>query len=274
MKKVAIQGVKGAFHEIAARQYFNQEEIDIIPCNTFKDLFLSMKNSVADCAVMAIENTVAGGLLPNYALLQQSSYEITGETNLRIMQNLLALPGQNIEDIKEVSSHYMAIAQTRDYFSKYPHIKITESEDTAISARDIAENNRLGKGAIASELAAEIFGLDILAKSIETHKKNYTRFLIIEKHAVVSSEINKASLCFSLPHEKGSLSKVLSMFTYYDINLTKIQSLPQIGKEWQYFFYVDLVFDSYEMYKQAISAVRPLIKDLKILGEYEKAIEI
>lgn len=271
MTKVAIQGVKGAFHEIAARQYFN-EEIDIVPCKTFKDLFLSMKNSVADCAVMAIENTIAGGLLSNYSLLQQSSYKITGETYLRIKQNLLTLPGQKIEDITEVYSHHMAIAQTRKFFTKYPNIKLIESDDTALSARQIAENKEMNKGAIASELAAEIFGLNILAKGIETHKRNYTRFLVIEKQAVVRTEINKASLCFSLPHEKGSLSRVLSILAYYEINLSKIQSLPMLGMEWQYFFYADLTFASYEMYRQALLAIRPLITDLRILGEYRKRI--
>lgn len=274
MKKVAIQGVKGAFHEIAARQYFCTEDIEIIPCNTFEDLFLSMQNSIADCAVMAIENTVAGGLLPNYALLQQSPYTITGETYLRIKQNLMALPGQDIMDIKEVYSHYMAIAQTRKYFAKYPHIKLIESEDTALSAKEIAENKSIGKGAIASELAADIFGLEIMAKSIETYKQNYTRFLIVEKEEKNDIYKNKISLCFSLKHEIGSLSRVLSLFTYYGINLTKIQSLPMPSKEWQYLFYVDLVSESYDMYKQAISAARPLITDLKVLGEYEKAIEI
>ena len=274
MKKVAIQGVNGAFHEIAARQYFKSEEIDIIPCATFKDLFLSMDNSIADCAVMAIENTVAGGLLPNYALLQQSTYTITGETYLRIKQNLLALPGQSIEDIKEVHSHYMAIAQTRSFFNKHPHIKLIESDDTALSARQISENKEKNKGAIASELAAEIFGLEILAEGIETHKKNFTRFLVIEKEKIIKRENNKASLCFSLPHKRGSLSSVLSILAYYEMNLSKIQSLPLVGKEWQYLFYADLVFESYEMYRKSLWAIKPLITDLKILGEYEKAIEI
>lgn len=273
-KKIAIQGINGSFHEIAARQYFKNQDIEIIPCNSFKELFLSMQNSIADSAVMAIENTVAGGLLPNYALLQQSAYRITGETFIRIKQNLLALPGQSIEDINEVSSHYMAIAQTRNFFNNYPDIKLTESEDTALSARSIAENGEINKATIASELAAELFGLEILAEGIETHKNNYTRFLIIEKENKENTEIDKASLCFSIPHEKGSLSKVLSILTYYNINLTKIQSLPLVGKEWQYQFYIDLVFDSYDMYKQSISAIKPLIRDLRILGEYAKAIEI
>jgi len=274
MKKVAIQGVRGAFHEIAARQYFESMEIEIVPCITFCDLFTAMQSGTADCAIMAIENTVAGGLLSNYTLLQESDYRINGETYLRIQQNLLVLNGQTIDDLEEVHSHHMAIAQTRQFFSNYPHIKLIESDDTALSAQQIADNKETKRGAIASELAAEQYGLHVLARSIETHKKNFTRFLVIEKDCKILENTDKASLCFSLPHEKGSLAKVLSIFSYYDINLTKIQSLPKLGEEWHYLFYVDIVYDKYQKYSQAVSAIKPLTINFQVLGEYKKAITI
>lgn len=270
-KRIAIQGVSGAFHEIAARQYFKGINIDIIPCIKFEDLFTAINNNDADCAIMAIENTVAGGLLSNYTLIQESNYKIVGETYIRIQQNLLALEGQTIEDIKEVHSHYMAIAQTRAFFSKYPNIKLVESDDTALSAMSISAKKEKNIGAIASTLAAEKYGLSVLAHGIETHKKNYTRFLIIEKEENSYSYKNKSSISFSLPHIIGSLSEVLSTLSSYDINLTKIQSLPKMGNEWEYIFYIDIVYNKYEDYKQAILEIESLCTNLKILGEYTKA---
>lgn len=269
MTKIAIQGVHGCFHEQAARLYYGND-IDVRECLSFEDLFTSLDAGEAEGAIMAIENTVAGGLLPNYSLLHKHGRKIKGEVFIRIRQNLMALPGQKIEDIAEVRSHYMAIAQTREFFRQYPHIRLVESEDTAKSAAEIARNQQSGVGAIASSLAAELFGLDILQSEIETHKQNFTRFLILDDHISVSeNEIDKASICFTLPHKTGRLSHVLSIFSFYDLNLTKIQSLPIPGKEWQYFFYVDLKFDHYERYREAMAAANPLVEDMMEMGEYK-----
>ena len=268
-KKIAIQGVHGCFHEQAARLYYG-DDIDVLECLNFEDLFVGLERKEAEWAVMAIENTVAGGLLPNYALLHKYGKQIKGEVFLRIQQNLMALPGQRIEDIREVHSHYMAIAQTREFFKQFPHIRLIESEYTAKSAADIAREGRMHTGAIASVLAAELFGLEVLQESIETHKQNFTRFLIVDDRIeVVENDINKSSICFTIPHKKGRLSQILSIFAFYDLNLTKIQSLPIPGKEWQYFFYVDLKFDDYAHYREAMNAVNPLVEDVKIMGEYK-----
>jgi prephenate dehydratase len=222
---------------------------------------------------MAIENTVSGGLLPNFELLRKYDRKIKGEVFLRIKQNLMALPGQVIREIKEVRTHYMAINQTREFFKDYPWIRLVESEDTAKSAADVAQNGLVGVGAVASELAAELYSLEILAEGIETYKQNYTRFLILDDGLEVDRDrINKASWCFTLCHKPGSLAHVLTILSFYDMNLTRIQSLPIPGQEWQYFFYVDIKFEDYLRYSQALSAVRPLMEDLNILGEYIAAI--
>lgn len=269
MTKIAIQGVHGCFHEQAARLFYGKD-IEVCECLSFEELFTSLDAGRAEGAIMAIENTVAGGLLPNYSLLHKHGRKIKGEVFIRIQQNLMALPGQKIEDISEVRSHYMAIAQTREFFKHYPHIRLVESEDTAKSAADIAARQQLKTGAIASELAAELFGLEILQREIETHKQNFTRFLILDDHIQVQEkDIDKASICFTLPHKTGRLSQVLSIFSFYDLNLTKIQSLPIPGKEWQYFFYVDLKFDHYERYREAMVAVNPLVADMVEMGEYK-----
>lgn len=276
MSRVAIQGVKGCFHEQAARLFYEehgQVVPEIVECLTFDDLYRSMNDGVADAAVMAIENTVSGGLLPNFELLRKYNRQIKGEVFLRIQQNLMALPGQTIEDIKEVRTHYMAINQTREFFKDYPWIRLVESEDTAKSAAEVAENGLKGIGAIASVLAAELYGLDMIAESIETYKQNFTRFLIFDDALQVDKEkINKSSMCFTLSHTPGSLAHVLTILSFYGMNLTRIQSLPIPGQEWQYFFYVDIKFDDYVRYEQALSAVRPLMEDLRILGEYTSAI--
>ena len=275
-KKVAIQGFSGCFHEQAARMFYGEREgvcPEIVECATFDGLYSSLNAGQADAAIMAIENTVSGGLLPNFELLRKYDVKIKGEVFLRIRQNLMALSGQTIEDIKEVRTHYMAINQTRAFFSEYPHIRLVESEDTAKSAADIAREGLRGIGAVASELAAELYGLEILKPGIETYKQNFTRFLILDDSLQVpEQEIDKVSMCFTLPHKSGSLAQVLTILSFYDMNLTRIQSLPIPGREWQYFFYVDIKFDSYERYRQALTAVRPLMEDLNILGEYRAAI--
>ena len=275
-KKIAIQGVKGCFHEQAAREFYaghGHVVPDIVECLTFDGLYKAVDAGEADAAVMAIENTVSGGLLPNFELLRKHEHKIKGEVFLRIQQNLMALPGQSIEDIKEVRTHYMAINQTREFFKDYPWIRLVESEDTAKSAADVALGGLYGVGAVASTLAAEMYGLDILAESIETYKQNFTRFLILDDSLEVErGDINKASMCFTLSHVPGSLAHVLTILSFYGMNLTRIQSLPIPGQEWQYFFYVDIKFDDYLRYEQALAAVRPLMEDLDILGEYASAI--
>lgn len=276
-KKVAIQGGFGAFHEIAAKQFF-EEELEIVPCETFIDVFESLCKKEVDFATVAIENTIAGSLLTNYSLLRESGMGIVGETNLHITQNLMALPGQSIQDITEVYSHPIAIQQSRVFFKDYPNMKLIESVDTALSAKDIKDKNLKGAAAIGSTLAAEMYGLEILESGIETNKKNFTRFLIIGNEQDLESKglfkkdvVNKSSLCFSLPHEEGSLSSVLAILAFYKISLTKIQSVPIVGYEFEYFFYIDLYFENLEKYRQSITAISPLIKNLKILGEYKKA---
>ena len=276
MKRVAIQGIKGCFHEQAAYLFYEREGLskpEIVECSSFVNLYRQMDAGAADAAIMAIENTVSGGLLPNFELLRKYDRKIKGEVFLRIKQNLMTLPGQKIEDLREVRSHYMAINQTRKFFEDYPDIRLVEYGDTAKSAADVVKNGVKGVGAIASDHAAEIYGLEIIAEGIETHKQNFTRFLILDDSLQVDqSKINKASMCFTLPHKPGSLTHVLTILSFYDMNLTRIQSLPIPGQEWQYFFYVDIKFEDYERYTQALSAVKPLMTDLNILGEYQSAI--
>ena len=276
MKRVAIQGIKGCFHEQAAYLFYENEGFakpEVVECSSFEQLYKEMGAGNADAAVMAIENTVSGGLLPNFELLRKYDRKIKGEVFLRIEQNLMTLPGQKIENLHEVRSHYMAINQTRPFFNDYPDIRLVEYGDTAKSAADIVKTGVKGVGAIASKLAAEIYGLEIIAEGIETYKQNYTRFLILDDSLEVDkAKINKASMCFTLPHKPGSLTHVLTIMSFYDMNLTRIQSLPIPGQEWQYFFYVDIKFDNYERYIQALSAVKPLMTDLNILGEYEAAV--
>ncbi|MCR5571666.1 MAG: prephenate dehydratase [Bacteroidales bacterium] len=283
MKKVAIQGFSGCFHEQAARDFYcagtagsarPAEDIAIVACATFDDLFQALAEGRADAAVMAIENTISGGLLPNFDLLRRNPLPVKGEIYLQIRQNLMALPGQRREDIREVRTHYMAINQTRAFFEREcPWIKMVESEDTAGSAAEIAREGLRGVGAVASELAAREFGLEILAPGIETFHDNFTRFLILDDAIrVPQADVDKASLCFTLPHKPGSLAHILTILSFYDMNLTRIQSLPIPGKRWQYFFYIDIKFASYERYTQALSAVRPLIDDLRVLGEYTAAL--
>ena len=274
--KVAIQGIPGANHEIAARAYFEQKKVEVVPCHTFQEVFDVMHKHSDVQGIMAIENTLVGSLLPNYTMLRESGFYIHGEHKLRIKHHLMALPGQTIQDIREVHSHPMAIAQCEAFFKDYPHIKLIESEDTAYSAKYIAENKIKSMGAIASSLAAQLYDLEIIERGIETNKHNYTRFLIIgqddkiEKAELLEqNRINKSSIVFSLPHEEGSLSKVLTILAFYNINLTKIQSLPVVGVEWEYLFYIDVMYNDYERYLQALDAIRPLCKKMRILGEYE-----
>ena len=256
---VAIQGYSGCFHEEAARRFYSGltgQFPQIVECPTFESLYTAMSEGRATSAVMAIENTISGGLLLNFDLLRKHGKKIKGEVYLPIHQNL------------------MAIHQTRRFFRKQcPWINLVESEDTAKSAIDIARDRLMGVGAVASKLAAEQNGLEILAEGIETYKDNFTRFLVLDDYLEIpEKDINKSTLCFTLPHTPGSLSHILAILSFYELNLSRIQSLPIPGQRWQYFFYADLRFETYERYCQAISAIRPLLVDLDVLGEYQSAL--
>lgn len=272
MKRIAIQGGYGAFHELAAQKYFQDDEIEILPRDTFRDLLLSIEDQKSDYGIMAIENSLAGSILPNYNLLKDTQMKVVGEVYLRIQQNLVAYPGVGISEIREVYSHPMAILQCRKFFEQYPHIRLVESADTALSAKDISDSKATDSGAIASRFAADKYGLNILEEGIETNKMNYTRFLIITENGSGSdkSQVNKSSIHFALAHKIGSLSKILSIFSFYEINLAKIQSMPIIGEDWEYLFYVDLEINDYEMYLKSLEAIRPFTSGLIVMGEYIK----
>lgn len=275
MKRVAIQGIAGSFHDIAAREYFKDEEIEIVPCETFAQVFQTMKSDTSLISLVAIENTIAGSLLQNHQLLKNSGLKIAGEHKLRIKHNLVAIAGQSVEDIKEVYSHPIALMQCGEFLGQNKGIKAIEYDDTASSAKMVAELNETGKAAICGEEAAQIYGLEILAKGIETNKRNFTRFLVLADPWMVDDlnqkkQPNKASLAFVLPHEEGSLAQILSILSYYKMNLTKIQSMPIIGHEWEYEFFVDLRFEDYLRFKQSLDAIGPLTKGLTILGEYQE----
>ena len=268
--KIAIQGEAGCFHEVAARQYFNYDEIEIVPCSTF-DLELStLKGGDADFAVMAIENARSGSILYNYTLIRESGMKILGEHNLRIRQNLMALPGQLITDIREIRSHPIALAQCMTFLNQFPGMTLIESNDTAGSAKQISENKVKGVAAIAPSHAADIYGLEILAPGIETYKQNYTRFLVVGNEEKGNTRGNKVSICFSTGHKPGSLAKVLVKLAELEINLSKIQSVPRLNGEWEYMFYLDL-----ELNKNTKSDIIKRVLDkytsnLEILGVYFK----
>ena len=273
MRKVAIQGIDGSYHDIAARKYFEGEEIEIIGCKTFRDVISAIKNDPDIIGLMAIENTIAGSLLQNHELIREGGLSIVGEYKLRISHSLVALPGSKLEDIVEINSHPIALMQCADFLDTLPNVKVVEKGDTAMSARWISENKLTGHAAICGKLAAEIYHMEILAEGIETNKRNFTRFLVLADRWNVDDLLrgvqkNKSSIVFALPHTSGSLSKVLSVLSFYDMNLSKIQSLPIIGREWEYLFYIDLTFTDYTRYKQALDAIIPLTKDFRILGEY------
>ena len=273
MKRIAIQGIKGSYHDMAAHYFFENEEVGLICCSTFEQVFEAVRNDSTVLGMAAIENTIAGSLLHNYELLCESGLTIIGEHKLRISHSLLCLPDDDLQDITEVNSHPVALMQCREFLSRHPHIKVVEAEDTAGSAEAISRLQLHGHAAICSKFAAPLYGMKVLDEGIETNKHNFTRFLVFcqPQRANLLRDIrrvNKASVVFILPNESGSLSQVLSILSYYKQNLTKIQSLPLVGKEWQYMFYIDLSFDDYTRYSQSIDAITPLTQELKILGEY------
>jgi prephenate dehydratase len=268
--KISIQGEAGSFHEAAAREYFSSETIDIIPCSTFDQTIDAARTGAADFAVMAIENARAGSILYNYTLIRESGLKILGEINLRIKQNLMGLPGQSIEDIREIWTHPIAISQCMTFLNQHQHILLIESEDTAASAREISEKKLKGIGAIASSGAAKLYGLEILAEGIETYKQNYTRFLVIGHKSMGKRYGNKTSVCFSLNHKPGSLASVLVRLGELGINLTKIQSVPRLNGGWEYMFYLDLEIPEGTNMELIENEIIEYSTDLEVLGVYTK----
>lgn len=268
--RVAIQGITASFHEVAAQTYFG-ESIDAVECLSFHQLCESLKNGYSDYAVMAIENSIAGSILPNYFLLQSYHFSIIGELYLPIHMHLLALPGVKLTDIKTIESHPMAIRQCTDFLFALKGVEIRESDDTALSAKRVKELKLKETAAIANEFAAKKFGLQILEKRIETNKKNFTRFLVLSKRSNGAADSNKASLCFEVANEVGSLADALTTFKDNSINLTKIQSIPIIGKPSEYSIHIDVEWRRRKNYDDAMRQVLRQVKNLNVLGEYRKA---
>ncbi len=267
---ITIQGYEGSFHQEAARLFFGKE-VAIIPCATFREVVkIGADKKQSNGAVMAIENSIAGSILPNYILLQKSNLKIVGEVYLQIKQNLMVNPGVKLEDIKEVHSHTMALQQCYDYLDQHKW-KLVETEDTALSAKHIHQHKSKHIAAIASKLAAELYGLDIIAPAIQTMKNNYTRFLVLQREviAAVLTDANKASVNFVTDHSKGSLVRVLSMIADGGINLSKLQSFPIPGSNFKYSFHADMEFDTIEQFYEVIESMKPSTVELKIYGVYK-----
>lgn len=274
MKRIAIQGEPGSFHDIAAHEHFAGEQIQLICCATFEEVFENIRLDPTVIGLVAIENTIAGSLLHNYELLRESNATVVGEHKLHIKHSVCCLPDDDWGTLQEIHSHPVALAQCRRFLGEHPDLKAVEAEDTAGAAEYIARHKMHGWAAICSSHAAQTYGMKVLQEDIHDNKHNFTRFLVVSDIRKADflrplEHSNKSSLVFSLPHEEGSLSKVLTIMSFYDINLTKIQSLPIIGREWEYLFYVDVTYDNLTRYRQSIDAITPLVKNIKILGEYE-----
>ncbi|MEO5944449.1 MAG: prephenate dehydratase [Ferruginibacter sp.] len=272
-KKIAIQGFEGSFHQAAARYFFGKQVVAVC-CGSFRELIKKAADkNETDGALMAIENSIAGSILPNYALLQKSNLKITGEIFLHIKQNLLVNPGVKLEDIKEVHSHPMAIQQCLDFLDKY-NWKLVETEDTALSAKHVHQHKSKHIAAIAGKLAADLFGLEMIAPNIHTQKNNYTRFLVLEREEDAAEVVgaNKASVNFNTDHSKGSLAKVLTKIADAGINLSKLQSFPIPGSDWLYSFHADMEFDEVEQFHKLVKNVLPLTNHFKVYGVYKKGI--
>jgi prephenate dehydratase len=269
IKKVAIQGIIGSFHEEAAQRYFAGEDIEIIECRTFRKVCQLVDSDEAGYAAMAIENAIAGSLLENYGLMRDFHLKIIGEIYIRIQMNLMVLPGVKKEDIKEIHSHPIALKQCAEYIdATFGEISLDDNFDTAGAAKNIVKHQLRNVAAIGNVRSAEIYGLEILEKGIETNKRNYTRFLILSKQNGVTEGANKASICFEVGHFHGALARVLNIFAENKINLTKIQSVPIIGKPTEYSFHVDIEWEDIENYEHAIHKVLKNCSSLTILGEY------
>lgn len=272
ISSVAIQGVKGSFHHIVSQQFFDKS-MKVNECLTFDNAIESLLNGQSDVAIIAIENSIAGSIIPNYALIDNHELHIIGEQYLDVQHHLMALPDQEIKDIKEVYSHPMALLQCKEFFKQYPHIKLIEDKDTAEVAQRIHKNQSKKIAAIASKLASELFDLKILSKSIQTIKHNETRFVLVQttKSEVPKNDINKASVKFELNHKRGSLATILNVLSDCKLNLTKIQSLPKIESPWKYAFFVDLTFDDYTDFVKAKSIMAIMAQEFKVIGEYKNA---
>jgi prephenate dehydratase len=268
--KVAIQGIATSFHEVAAQTYFD-DSIESVECLSFHALCESLKKGESDFAVMAIENSIAGSILPNYFLLQEYHFSIIGEVYLPIHMHLLALPGVKLSDIRSIESHPMAIRQCSDFLFRLKNVEIRESDDTAVSARKVKEKKLMDTAAIANEQAAKKFGLQILEKRIETNKKNFTRFLILAKGRQILKDANKASLCFEVEDEVGSLADALMTLRNNQINLSKIQSIPIVGRPSEYSIHIDVEWKKRKNYDDAIKQLLRQVRNLNVLGEYQKA---
>ena len=270
IQKVAIQGIKGSFHHQVALGYYHQD-IEVDECMSFEELVDSLLSGQSNQAVMAIENSIAGSIIPNYALIDKNNLHIIGEYYMDIHQNFMALKGQKIEDISEVHSHPMALLQCMEFLKNYSHIKLVEDKDTAETARRIHQQQLKGIAAIASKTASSMYDLEIIAPEIQTINNNMTRFVILNKENsfVPKQEINKASLKFELDHKRGSLAAVLNVMSDCKLSLTKIQSLPKIETPWKYSFFVDVTFDDYDDYSKAKSLLEIMAEYFKVLGEYK-----
>lgn len=269
MKKVAIQGIAGSFHEDAAQRYFADEKIEIVECRTFRKVCQLVDEDKVDIAVMAIENAIAGSLLENYGLMRDFHLKIIGEIYVHIQMNLMVLPGVKREDIQEIHSHPIALKQCAEFIdAHFGEISLDDNFDTAGAAKDIAKNKRTNVASIGNERSAEMYGLEILDRNIETNKRNYTRFLILSKHNQVNGDANKASISLEVGHFHGALARVLNIFAENEINLTKIQSVPIIGKPNEYSFHVDIEWEDIEKYEHAIHKVLKNTSSLTIHGEY------
>lgn len=275
VRRVAIQGVRGAFHEIAARQFFH-DAVEVVPAASFAELVRRAENpSETDAALMAIENSIAGSILGNYNLLKNSRLVITGEIFLPIRQNLLALPGVPIEALTEVHSHPMALAQCAEFFEQHPHLRLIETDDTAAAAARIASHQRREIAAVGSALAAELYGLSVLAPGIETHEANVTRFLVLERGDTAlrpagwGKSRRKISVSFTAPHTSGSLSRILSVLAAQSANLTKIQSVPRVGKVGEYLFFVDFILENPEIIPETLRLLDALTQSCQVLGIYK-----
>lgn len=266
-KKVSIQGFEGSFHQIAAQQFFGKE-VGILPCSTFREVVESTKTNGTDASVMAIENSIAGSILPNYHLLHKSNLFIVGEVYLPIRQHLLVNPGVQLEDIHEVHSHPMAIQQCLDYLVQFPW-KLIETEDTALSAKHIHQRKNKHVAAIAGKLAAELFDLNIIAENIHTEKSNYTRFLVLQRDKNEIELADKASISFHTDHSRGSLAKVLTRIADGGINLSKLQSFPIPGSNWKYNFHADMEFESVEQFEKVRKKLEAVTEQIKIYGVYK-----
>jgi len=270
-KKIGIQGIRGSFHHIAVENYFDKE-IKLCEYLSFEDMIFSLSKNEIQYALMAIENSTAGSIIPNYALIDEYNINIVGEHYLEISHNLMALKGQSLDDIKEIHSHPMALLQCRDFLKENPSIKLVEEKDTANVAKKISNTKTMGIGAIASKLAAKIYDLNLIKEDIQSIKKNQTRFVVLKKdNSLDRLQINKASLKFELDHKRGSLAAILNVLSDCKLNLTKIQSMPKIETPWRYSFFVDVTFENLENYLKAKSIIQIMAKEFKVLGEYKNS---